>query len=356
MHTIEQGGFATHLLSPGEFAIILNSESRGVCVISPESICRFVTPSFCRMFGIACEDVIGRSMPSFLKQLLATPNEPSLAGNRDREKVLTRRDGSTFPARVRVEELAQLQGPNTGSVYFVDDLTEEKHMEHVLRKTEKLASAGRMAAAIAHEINNPLEAVTNLLYLLRSETLSPEAGRYLSLLESEVERVSRIARQTLAFYRDKGRPTRVDIRELLNLAVDVQTTRNPEMRVHRRYRTSEPISGFASELQQVFHNLISNAIDAGATDLFLHTRRCVEAAPPRRAGLCITVGDNGSGVDPAIREQLFHPFITTKGDHGTGLGLWTSRGIVVRHEGTIRVRTSTAPEHSGTSFHIFLPC
>jgi PAS domain S-box-containing protein len=355
VHTLEQGGSATHLLSPGEFAMILNSESRGVCVISPEGLCRFVTPSFCRMFGVRCEEVIGRVLPSFLKHLSVRPGEPSPSSNREHEVVLTRKDGSAFPARVRMEELA-LEGPNTGSVYFVEDLTEEKHMEYVLRKTEKLASAGRMAAAIAHEINNPLEAVTNLLYLLRSEPLSAEAGRYLSLLESEVERVSRIARQTLAFYRDKGRPTRVDVRELLNLAVDVQTTRSPDMRVHRRYRTSEPISGFASELQQVFHNLISNAIDSGATDLFLHTRRCVEAAPPRRTGLCITVGDNGSGVDPTIREQLFHPFITTKGDRGTGLGLWTSRGIVVRHEGTIRVRTSTAPERSGTSFHIFLPC
>ncbi len=355
MHTKEQGGFATHLLSPGEFAIILNSESRGVCVLSPTGLCRFVTPSFCRMFGVECEDVIGRALPSYLKQLSVRSSESAPSSNRDREMMLTRKDGSTFSARVRVEELA-LEGPNTGSVYFLEDLTEEKHMEHVLRKTEKLASAGRMAAAIAHEINNPLEAVTNLLYLLRNEQLSVEAGRYLSLLESEVERVSRIARQTLAFYRDKGRPARVDVRELLNLAVDVQATRNPDMRVHRRYRTSEPISGFASELQQVFHNLVSNAIDSGATDLFLHTRRCVEPAPPRRAGLCITVGDNGSGIDPAIRDQLFHPFITTKGDHGTGLGLWTSRGIVVRHEGTIRVRTSTAPERSGTSFHIFLPC
>jgi len=355
VRTMEQSGPATHLLSPGEFAIILNSESRGVCVISPEGLCRFVTPSFCTMFGIECREVIGRALPLFLKALSVKPSESSLSSNRDRESVLTRKDGSTFPARVRVEELA-LEGPNTGSVYFVEDLTEEKHMEHVLRKTEKLASAGRMAAAIAHEINNPLEAVTNLLYLLRSEQLSADAGRYLSLLESEVERVSRIARQTLAFYRDKGRPTRVDVRELLNLSVDVQATRNPDLRIHRRYRTSESISGFASELQQVFHNLITNAIDAGASDLFLHTRRCVEASPPRRAGLCITVGDNGSGIDPAIREQLFHPFITTKGDRGTGLGLWTSRGIIVRHEGTIRVRSSTAPQRSGTCFYIFLPC
>src|SRR5690348_3058142 len=117
VHSIGQVGSATHLLSPGEFAMILNSESRGVCVISPEGLCRFVTPSFCRMFGVQCDEVIGRVLPSFLKQLAVRPGESSPSSNREREMVLTRKDGSAFPARVRMEELA-LEGPNTGSVYF----------------------------------------------------------------------------------------------------------------------------------------------------------------------------------------------------------------------------------------------
>jgi signal transduction histidine kinase len=303
------------------------------------------------MLGYTQSEIVGKEAAAVLK---APRNGVDAARFFDCEIVLTRKNGSTFPARLNIQELSGLGAP-AGSALFIEDVTEEKHMEDVLRKTEKLASAGRMAAAIAHEINNPLEAVTNLLYLLRNETMTSQAERYLSLLESEVERVSRIARQTLGFYREKGKPGRVDVRELLNLAVDVHSMRNPEIRVHRRYRTSTPISGYPSELQQVFHNLIGNAIDAGATDIYLHTRNCTENTPPRRPGLCVTVADNGSGIDPSIRAQLFHPFITTKGEHGTGLGLWTSRGIVVRHEGSIRVRSSAAGGRSGTCFAIFLP-
>lgn len=353
MHSPGPRDAASHALSPVEFTTILNSAPRGVCVVSTEGVCRFVNPTFCRTFRVDAEELLDRPLPAYVKPLLPGPNASVPAGA-DRELSLTRRDGSKFPARLRVEQLGAA-GASTGSVCFVQDLTEEKHIEAVLRKTEKLASAGRMAAAIAHEINNPLEAVTNLLFLLRSEQLSAQALRYLSLLESEVERVSRIARQTLAFYRENGRPSRVDIRELLNLAVDVHATRKPDVRVHRRYRTSESIPGFASELQQVFHNLIGNAIDASATDIFLHTRHCTEVSPPRRSGICVTVADNGTGIEPAIREQLFHPFVTTKGDRGTGLGLWTSRGIILRHEGSIRVRSLSAPAHSGTCFSIFLP-
>lgn len=352
MHQFDPDGPARPALSPTEVQTILGAEQRGLCVIDPQGACRYVTPSFCRLLGYAQTEVVGKHVDRILKPFPQEGLKPDAV--RDLEVVLTRKDGSRFPARMNLQELTGTGAP-TGSALYVEDLTQQKHMEDVLRKTEKLASAGRMAAAIAHEINNPLEAVTNLLYLLRTEMPNSQAERYLSLLESEVERVSRIARQTLAFYREKGNPGRVDARELLNIAVDVHSTRNPDVRVHRRYRTTAVVSGFASELQQVFHNLIGNAIDAGAKDIYLHTRTCVETAPPRRHGLCIAVADNGSGIDPAVRRQLFHPFVTTKGDHGTGLGLWTSRGIVVRHEGNIKVRSSTAPGRSGTCFVIFLP-
>jgi PAS domain S-box-containing protein len=351
-HQVDPNAAARPELSPTEVQTILGAEQRGLCVVDPQGTCRYVTPSFCRLLGYAQNEVVGAQVAGILKPLPLDALRPGAL--QDRELVLSRKDGSRFPARLNIQELSGSGAP-TGSALFVEDLTEQKHMEEVLRKTEKLASAGRMAAAIAHEINNPLEAVTNLLYLLRSEMLNTRTERYLSLLESEVERVSRIARQTLAFYREKGKPERLDVRELLNIAVDVHSTRNPEVRVHRRYRTTAAISGFASELQQVFHNLIGNAIDAGAKDIYLHTRNCTENAPPRRKGLCVTVADNGAGIDPGIRGQLFHPFVTTKGDQGTGLGLWTSRGIVVRHEGMIKVRSSTRAGCSGTCFVIFLP-
>ena len=341
-------------LAPGEVETILNAGMRGLCVTDTDLRCRYATPFFCELLGLELADVAGRPVVDML-----WPNgselDLRLAKNHKKSDFrLVRADGGSFPARMLVEELWDA-GVQTGYLFFVRDLTEEKYMEDVLRKSEKLAAAGRMAAVIAHEINNPLEAVTNLLYLLRNEPLSKQADRFLSLAESEVERVSRIARQTLGFYRETGKPTRIDLREILNMSVDVHTISHPDVSVHRRYRTSKPVTGYGPELQQVFHNLIGNALDAGSTRLFLHLRDWTEPPPSRREGVQIAIGDNGSGIDPAIRAQIFNPFITTKGESGTGLGLWTSRGIISRHEGSIRVRSTTRPGRSGTCFLIFLP-
>jgi signal transduction histidine kinase len=167
--------------------------------------------------------------------------------------------------------------------------------------------------------------------------------------------VSRIARQTLGFYRDSGKLTRIELRELLNMSVDVHRMRNPAIKVHRRYRTAQMISGYASELQQVFHNLVGNSVDAGATDLWVHLHRSSSSVPPYHSGVRISIADNGCGIDPTVRQRIFSPFITTKGEKGTGLGLWVTRGIILRHEGDIRVRTSTRPGSSGTCMNIFLP-
>jgi signal transduction histidine kinase len=177
--------------------------------------------------------------------------------------------------------------------------------------------------------------------------------RFLSMAEAEIERVSRIARQTLAFYRDTGKPGRVDVRELLNMTADVHAFRHGTLRVHRRYRTDQAVSGFPGELQQVFHNLIGNAVDAGANDVWLRVDRSKDHGG--RTGVRVTIADNGSGIDETVRGRIFHPFFTTKGEAGTGLGLWVSRGVILRHEGSIQVRTSTRDERKGTCFQIFLP-
>lgn len=354
MQNIERNDLDKLILSSGEMETLLCAGLRGLCVTGPDLRCRYATPLFAQTLGYDRAQLPGLPIQEVLRPN-GTPLETGLIRTiNNAELRLTRRDGTTFPARIHTEEL-RTDGISTGYAFFVRDLTEEKHVEDVLRKTEKLASAGRMAAVIAHEINNPLEAVINLLFLLRQEPLTVQGERFLSLAESEVERVSRIARQTLGFYRDTGKPVRIDVRELLNLSVDVHTMRNSHLRIHRRYRSSSHISGFPSELQQVFHNLIGNAIEAGTRDIWLHTRNLTEPAPPRREGVQITVADNGSGIESGVREKIFNPFITTKGEKGTGLGLWTSRGIIARHEGSIRVRTSTARTRSGTCFTIFLP-
>ncbi|MGC2639444.1 MAG: ATP-binding protein [Acidobacteriaceae bacterium] len=349
----EQAGSAYLTLVPEEIEAILNVEARGLCVTSSEGTCRFVSQPLCELLGYSCERMLEYPVKEFIPFLDESFLKRSRQGMMAEEFHVPRRDGRAFPARIEIREL-MAAGQSTGFAIFVTDLSEEKHVEEVLQKAERLASAGRMAAAIAHEINNPLEAVTNLLFLLRNQDLTPESTHLLSLAESEIGRVSRIARQTLAFYRENGKPARVDLRELLNVSVDVHAIREPQLRVHRRYRTAQTISGYATELQQVFHNIIANSIEAGATDLWLHLHRNSGSAPGRR-GVRISIADNGCGIDPSVRSRIFNPFITTKGEKGTGLGLWVSRGMILRHEGSIRVRTSTRPGRTGTCISIVLP-
>ena len=350
----EQTGSAYLRLTAEEIEAILNAEVRGICVTNPDGICRFVTQHLCDLLGYSRDEILGCPLKQFVPSIETNFSSPGRRKTQNGEYRVPRKDGRAFPARVEVCELTAA-GQATGFAIFVSDLSEEKHIEEVLQKTEKLASAGRMAAAIAHEINNPLEAVTNLLFLLRNQELTPDSMHLLSLAEAEIGRVSRIARQTLGFYRETARPTHVDVRELLNMSVDVHGMRKAGLRVHRRYRTAQVISGYASELQQVFHNMVSNSVEAGATELWLHLHRSSTSVPPYRSGIRITIADNGCGIDPAVRPRMFNPFITTKGEKGTGLGLWVSRGIILRHEGNIRVRTSTRPGKSGTCMHIFLP-
>jgi PAS domain S-box-containing protein len=350
----EQFGSACLSLTLGEIEAILNAETRGICVTNPDGTCRFITQPLCDLLGYSRDEMLGFPVEQFIPSIESSSGKSGRRRVRAGECQVQRKDGQAFPARVEISQLTAA-GLSTGLAIFVSDLSEEKHIEEVLQKTERLASAGRMAAAIAHEINNPLASVTNLLFLLRSQELRPESIELLSLAESEIGRVSRIARQTLGFYRETGKLARIDLRELLNMSVDVHGMRNPRIRIHRRYRTAQMISGYPSELQQVFHNLVANSVEAGATDLWLHLHRPSQAATPHRSGVRITIADNGCGIDPAVQQRIFNPFITTKGDKGTGLGLWVSRGIILRHEGEIRVRTTTRSGSSGTCMTILLP-
>lgn len=341
-------------LYPGELQVIVNSVLHGVCVVGPDGRCRYINEHFCDTFGYSQEELLGRPVCEILRSS-SVPAERWLDHSLQvRELLFEHKSGRTFAAEVKIRALGGPDGA-CSLAYFVRDISSAKSVEEVLRKTEKLASAGRMAAAIAHEVNNPLEGVVNLLYLLQNESLSSEGREYLTLVETEIERVSRIARQTLGFYRDTGQPEAVDLRELVNMVLDVHSVRRPNVRISRRYRNVVPVVGYLSELQQVVHNLVGNAMDAGATRLWVHVNQSGELARSGRAGVRITIADDGSGIEPFHRKSLFNPFFTTKGERGTGLGLWVSRGIVLRHEGSIQVRTTTTPGRSGTCFTIFLP-
>jgi len=226
-----------------------------------------------------------------------------------------------------------------------------------LRKAEKLAVAGRLAASIAHEINNPLESVTNLVYLLRSTPLNDEGKRYVQLAEQELARVSAMATQTLKFYRDTNKAVLVDVRELLESVLALYGPRltAADIRVMREFDTSRGVVAKAGELRQLFANLVGNAIDAMRAGGTLRLRVRQAATHPFPHHVRVSVADTGTGIPYELRSKVFEPFISTKGDTGTGLGLWVSKEIIENHGGAIRLRSSTNPHRHGTTFSVYLP-
>lgn len=240
------------------------------------------------------------------------------------------------------------------------DITSNKLAEDALRKSEKLAAAGRLAATIAHEINNPLEAVTNLLYLIRlNDAWDDTARSYVAQAEHELARIAHVTRQTLGFYRDTTLPHRMDLPKIVEevLSLYLPRIQAKNIRLSREYEETVQVSGLAGEIRQVISNLVANAIDAlpmeGALRIRVHHGR--ELANSNRPGGRIVIADTGGGIAPDHRKKLFEPFYTTKQDVGTGLGLWVSREIVQKHGGSITLRSCTVPGRSGTVFSIFLP-
>ncbi len=225
------------------------------------------------------------------------------------------------------------------------------------RRSEKLAAAGRMASTIAHEINNPLEAITNLWYLLSHENLSPDARAYVEWMGHELKRVSHIARQTFEFYRPGMSSGMVDLAHTLDEVVRnfAERAQSEGVAVEFSHRAPGIVYGFAGELRQLFANLIVNSLEAGARKIRIRARRSRDWKQPSRRGVCIVIADDGPGIAPAAAAKMFEPFFTTKDGKGTGLGLWVSKGIVRKHEGSISFHTSTRPGRSGTAFSIFLP-
>jgi PAS domain S-box-containing protein len=239
------------------------------------------------------------------------------------------------------------------------DITERKLAEQALLRTEKLAAVGRLASSIAHEINNPLESITNLLYLARSSDDLEQSREYLALADTELRRASAITSQTLRFHRQSTRPTEITCDELVVTALNVLRSRivNANITVEKRKRAQRPVLCFDGEIRQVVSNLLINAVDAMHPDggrLIVRSREGREHTTGR-PGLILTIADTGSGMSPETRTKLFEPFYTTKGIAGTGLGLWISKEIVERHQGRLSVRSSQRPGHTGTVFTIFLP-
>jgi len=245
---------------------------------------------------------------------------------------------------------------------IVHEITHQKKSEAALIQSEKLAAVGRLASSISHEINNPLESIMNLLYLIGNSDELPESLReYVDIAESELTRVCQIATQTLRFHRQAVNATWVVAGDLVDAVLTLYHGRlsNSRIRVETRYSSTKPILCFENDIRQVLHNLILNAIDAMRQGgrLLVRTHDVVERTPGGRdrEGVRITIADNGHGMTPEVRGRIFEPFYTTKDIKGTGLGLWISAGIVKRHQGHLTVRSSADAERHGAVFSLFLP-
>lgn len=267
-----------------------------------------------------------------------------------------RKDGSLVDVLVSVSPVRDNTGKVIGASGIVRDITLEMRAEEALRRSEKLATAGRLTAAIAHEINNPLEAITNLLYLARRDPA--RAPQHLDMAEREVHRISDIAQQTLGFVRELSQPCKLSVAATLEEVLQLYSHKliSKNVQIQKEFREASQIYGFPGELRQLFSNLLVNSIEAMPQNgrLRLRVTRAREPASGRE-GVCVVFADSGRGIRPEDRARLFEPFYTTKKESGTGLGLWLVEEIIRKHHGKIRVRSSVRPGASGTIFWLFLP-
>jgi PAS domain S-box-containing protein len=318
-----------------------------------------------RLFGYSPHEMIGQPIRKIIPPELQDEEERILNtiahGRRieNFETVRLTRDGRRIDVSLTISPIRDENGRIVGASKIVRDITQRKQTEHALRITERLASVGRLAATIAHEINNPLEAVTNLLYLARSASDPAEIHSLLAQADEELNRVGLLSKQTLGFYREKNGAKLLKIGNIVEALVALFTAkaRNRSAEIISEIRQDPEIVAIESEIRQLIANLLNNSIDAIFGGGKIRVRVSAGRVWDRSSlsGLRFTIADSGPGIAPEDRQKLFEPFFTTKKDVGTGLGLWISKGIVERHGGNIRFKTRTIPGRSGTVFMVFLP-
>jgi PAS domain S-box-containing protein len=346
----------------------------GLMIVEPNGTVRYANTTVEHLLGygeqelrsgaVAFGSIFGADGPAVLARLqAATTAQP----RRPFEAMCRTRANDHVPVLIALAPLAPESSsatpatPEQIAIFFVD-LTEQKRSEEVMRRTEKLAATGRLAASIAHEINNPLEAVTNCLFLIGAGQLDTRSQEYLRIAQQELDRVTHITTQTLRFYRQSTRPVESNVNELLDSVISLYEPRlrDYSIVIQRRYKDVPLLHAFEGEIRQVLANFIGNAIDAMHRHGGRLMLRSAGGRDPRTGveGVYVTVADTGCGMDAATRSRIFEPFFSTKGTTGTGLGLWVSQTIIDKHAGRIHIRSRVQqrPHASGgTVFRVFLP-
>lgn len=291
--------------------------------------------------------------------VLRTRRAVSLANH----AILLRRHGGEVQIDDSGSPIFDRSGELAGVVMVFRDVSEQRRTQAALLASEKLAVTGRLAATLAHEIHNPLDSVVNLLYLMKNGSTPEENVEFLDLARSELDRVTQISRAMLGMYRESKTPIELDVKELLDsilLLLQRQIT-HAGITLKKDLAADVRISGYPAELRQVFTNLLTNAMDASTPgsviEVSLRYKTSLDGQRSRasHAGVIVSVVDHGPGIPSETIKHLFQPFFTTKGEKGTGLGLWVSQGIVQRHGGDIRLESRTDEANHGTTVSVFLP-
>jgi PAS domain S-box-containing protein len=316
-----------------------------------------------RLFGYEPDEIIGQSILRLIPENLRYEEDEILRKLKAGEKIdhyeTTRlgKDGETREVSVTISPILNSRGEVVGGSKIARDISDRKNLQRMAMQAEKIAATGRMAAAVAHEINNPLASVLNLIFLARQDDASKqEIQTYLTTAESELERVSHIARQTLGYYRDTGAPSEVHLHDLMENVLSVYKSRlfTLGIVVEARFEDLRKISVRSGEIVQVFSNVISNAMDAmphgGTLSLSITAVRGLD-----RDGFQAVIKDTGHGIQSENLVKVFEPFFTTKGNLGNGIGLWVARQLVERHGGQISISSNTERGNSGTAVTLYLP-
>lgn len=346
-------------------AAIVESSNDAIVSKDLNGIVTSWNPAAEKIFGYKSEEIIGHSIRNVVPPELQDDEDRILAciGRGERiehfQTVRLTKSGKRIDVSLTISPLKDDAGRIVGAAKIARDITEQKKAEHVLRTAEKLASVGKLAATVAHEVNNPLEAVTNLVYLAKELAVREEVRQFLADAERELDRVAHITKQTLGFYRDSTKPSVVRISELLNplIAVFGSRGRNKEVEIRPEIFDDREIFAAAGEIRQLIANLVSNSIDAvhRGGQIRIRVSGHGDHTAKQLAGVRITIADSGPGISTEDRQHLFEPFFSTKKDVGTGLGLWVCKTIVDKHRGSIGVKSSTEPGRSWTVFSVFLP-
>ena len=351
----------------------LESIGDGVITCDADGCIQMMNPVATQLTGWTQSEADGQPLEKIFRIVNETTREPMetpvakvkrfnrIVGVANRSMLL-RKDGTEVNIADSAAPIRNQHGETIGIVLVFRDITMERKTQDALIANEKLAVAGRLAATIAHEIHNPLDSVSNLLYLMRNGTSREESRQFMDMAEQELARVTQISRAMLGLYRESKAPVVVDLKEMLQgillllerRLVDLGVTATAEM------PQAVSVAAFPAELRQVFTNLVTNAAEAAGEGGKVRVGLTQQIAgvdgngQKLQAGAVVTIGDDGPGIPEEIQTHLFQPFFTTKGEQGTGLGLWVSRGIVNKHGGTISLESNTTETKHGTVVSVFL--